>query len=145
LIRIVLALLIFAGCTPSTARKEAEALRSDGAKRIATANAALKELNDAYSINLNPLSETQPASERAVAYDWSKLKAEQRREVKAKLLAHNSNVSRILEITRDKDVLLVGDETGLKRSGEAAWQYYLSLEKFEKHLVLSKRRTHSRH
>jgi len=125
-------LILLAGCTP---HKEAETLKNEGLKRIASANSTIKELNESFAINLNPLNETTTAAERAGTYDWSKMTEAQRRKVKAKLLAHNENVTRILEITRDKDVMLVGDSTALKRSGEAAWQYYLSLEKFAKRHV----------
>jgi hypothetical protein len=131
----LLALVVSAGCTRDSAT---HALQTEGVSRIATANSTLQELNEKFAINLNPLNEIQSASERARGFDWSKLNEEQRRQSMEKLLAHVKNVERIVEISRQPGMRLLGNEDSLKKSSDAAWLFYRSGEKF-----LSKAKTHS--
>jgi len=95
-------------------------------------------LNARYGITLTPLFETVPASTRAREFDWSKFTPAKRQLILKKLFAHTSTIERIFEMARADGMRMDGGAGDLKKSGDAAWLFYLSGKDYQSKFIAVK-------
>ena len=135
--RIFVALVtVFAVGVVVYSRQNSSLERTENSKREANAmiiqsENLKKELNRRYGITLTPLFETIPASTRAKEFDWSKFSVSQRKTILKKLFTHTNMITRIFEIARAEGLRMDGGAGDLKKSGDAAWLFYLSGKEFQ--------------
>lgn len=110
----LIGLLLIVSCGRSE-REEAQSLESEGRGRLNASNTTISEVARDYQLNIAGFGPATPVS------DWSRYTLEQRKVLRKKLTDHKSNVGRILEIGRHKNMKLEGAaalQVSLERADE---------------------------